>query len=1044
MYDFTICGRSAAARDRGERDMRCRKRLAAFAICALVPLSALCGGKNCLVLQCGSDWCVSGEDVRKVFTSAEFRKELGGGYQLSVYDDMENPTPKVKSANAKIERLRVESRRFPAISCVTDEPHRLFALIENIPYDITPKELAELVLNAVNARKEAEKLFKKGRGKNKDAADALGRGFVLLESQVGEFGWKLLREGKFAWKEQWEHLKEIDADDRYGWRMRFAMGYGFDLVAQATELSKHGEEGEGEKFIAHLATIPTDSLGTVQRQAIEIAKLAYGWAGATQATSADDVSRLRKVLAMGRDTVWGQYAIGRLILSGESVDTSPRTNVVVRAATGPTVSTPFQMAMVEKRIAAVKPGKDGFSEEDKRNIALYAVMRRIGEEGWDALRARPGAARFMSRFFKDRTWMEDFAWSGRCSDWHEAPLALECLFRQDGGKWIDGDGAGRRFATATALEMPTADEQYLADWLDAFRATALAKRLHASALEQGVWRWRYAIRQAHGGRNTDDPPAQQRFLDKFYNVSVKRFGGALGVVPYRLYNCFGHSVHSSEYYEPWVTAGEWPKRRYSYIVGGVCGELSTFASCCSNAHGLPSVPVGQPGHCAFARRQLDGTWLVNNFISPPTGFPALWPRSDHWTFTIASEATFEGERERRLDANRYVELARYAESRGQNPDVISALYRRAVSSWPRHYTAWREYGAWLCRSSRPLEEHRTYAFTALRILDGWRNPLWDLLTQYFDRVAEKGEKELAEALVELAPMLRQSDVRLQDEGDFSKMISLWAKPLENNEELMQETVEAFAAAQYGTRTFFTQTLGWCANFVFADEKRATRFVRSLPKIAEKFARTLSGMERARAIAAARKFTPDLGPFIASAESSGDVAAFRRFAEMQEKFRPTRRTVGFRDHDFSGELLSSEGMLTLSKPSVYDSPNRHPQAIDGSNVKDFTFCVDKGPDQWAKVTLAGPCLLRGIVVVNRHPDEAARRSQLPFDVEISEDDENWQKVSTEEKLRDQYRVAFKFGSPPRARYVRVRRVANASKDQIELRLSKILVYGTKLY
>ena len=33
--------------------------------------------KMLLVLQCGSDWCVSGEDVRRVFEGAEFRRMPG-------------------------------------------------------------------------------------------------------------------------------------------------------------------------------------------------------------------------------------------------------------------------------------------------------------------------------------------------------------------------------------------------------------------------------------------------------------------------------------------------------------------------------------------------------------------------------------------------------------------------------------------------------------------------------------------------------------------------------------------------------------------------------------------------------------------------------------------------------------------------------------------------------------------------------------------------------------------------------------------------------
>lgn len=83
--------------------------------------------------------------------------------------------------------------------------------------------------------------------------------------------------------------------------------------------------------------------------------------------------------------------------------------------------------------------------------------------------------------------MEDFVWSGPCADWRRALLALESLCFHDNGRWIDGDGPGRRFATATALEKPSADEAWLADWLDAYRTTALEKRLHTSALTQDVY-----------------------------------------------------------------------------------------------------------------------------------------------------------------------------------------------------------------------------------------------------------------------------------------------------------------------------------------------------------------------------------------------------------------------------------------------------------------------------------------------------------------------------------------------------------------------------
>ena len=116
-------------------------------------------GGHLLVLQCGSDWCESGEDVRKVFESATFRDALGSGWEFAVYDDMDAPTPDVKAANEPLSKLRVESKRFPAITCLTPEPRRFFAQLENIPFDVTAKALAAQVAAATSAKDEAVRLF---------------------------------------------------------------------------------------------------------------------------------------------------------------------------------------------------------------------------------------------------------------------------------------------------------------------------------------------------------------------------------------------------------------------------------------------------------------------------------------------------------------------------------------------------------------------------------------------------------------------------------------------------------------------------------------------------------------------------------------------------------------------------------------------------------------------------------------------------------------------------------------------------------------------
>lgn len=189
--------------------------LFAFAACDLSGAP----GKGVLVLQTGSDWCVSGERVRKSFESSEFRSGIGSGWELLVYDDMDSPTDEVKAKNAKIKDFVVRTKRFPAITCYsTDGKRRVFAQIENIPIGITPEKLALVIGRAVARKNKAQSLFEKAKSaKDESAADMYGQGFRLLASMMGPFHFNELTKGKSAWSDEWNALASLDTDDKYGW-----------------------------------------------------------------------------------------------------------------------------------------------------------------------------------------------------------------------------------------------------------------------------------------------------------------------------------------------------------------------------------------------------------------------------------------------------------------------------------------------------------------------------------------------------------------------------------------------------------------------------------------------------------------------------------------------------------------------------------------------------------------------------------------------------------------------------------------------------------
>lgn len=1010
------------------------RAVATFAVCAACTCFAAPAhnGKGLLVLQVGSDWCVSGEDVRKTFESDAFRRAVGSKFSFAVYDDMDAPDAKTAAANAALKDSVVRTKRFPALTCVSPPPARLFAQIENLPRTVTAEKLAAAVLKAAQNRDEAEKMFRAGaslRGKSPEkAADAYGEAFCLLERQVGEFNAAALREGPLAYAKEWSELCALDADDKLGWKRRFTMGYGVDIVTTANKLREDGDFDSGDAYITTLRNAPQEHLSAVQKQCIDMAEYALWRKDPSHAAS--NIKLLEHALSLGRDTIWGQSAMGYLIISGRKIERQPtkRAELLPRPAKPSGLPPRFPLDTLRRRIAGLSP-KSALTEAQKTDIALAAVLRLIGQDGWNVLYSRPGSKSFVAAFFKDREWMEDFAWSRPCNG-EKSILALESLVFQDGGRWIKGDGPGRRFATAVALEYPDKDEAWLADFLDAYRTTADEGRLHKRALSQPVWQWRFAVHQGQPTASVDDAPRQQRFLSKYINVPMREYGGACWMVPYRTYNCFGDSVQGPLYYESWEAAGEWPRRRYSPIIGGVCGELSKFGSACSNVHGLPSCTAGQPAHCAYTRRLPGGKWEIDYAVTYPTKMHVSFWKNPLWTYVQALEGTFEGEREARLDADRMVELAHVAEANGAQAKAVEQFYRQACRSWPRHYNAWHEYGEWVGRSGASLDTMRVWVRGCARGMRSSRQPVWDFLTPYFGRVArEKGAQALADALTEFAPLLRQDDAILQEEADFKAALKEWAEPLSGNAQLLAQVLKAVLGAQYGTRDFFSQTLGWGGDAMLSRDEGMTAFFKALDEVV------------AEKSASGSKAKLDFGPLVLGASKAGNMTAFRQLAQLQDRLEPAPRTgKQYPSSDFGGSLLSSDGMLMTSSTCRWDTPARYARCIDATPANANGFHTDKEKSPWAVVVLPGPADVCGVVVEN-NSSGVNRARQLPLEIQVSDDGETWQTVFRDDTERATYRVDLRRRSL-RARRVRVCRTPDEKEEFFHL--GKILVYGRKLY
>ena len=1033
--------------------MICRLTAAVLAAAALAfPFAAEAASKGLLVLQTGSDWCVSGEDVRKAFESQAFARAVGAKYDLAVYDDMDTPTDEVKARNEKIKDVLVRTRCFPAITCYAPGPSlRVFAQIENVPRTMTPEKLAKAIAKLTAKKDQAEALFKKASSqRDAAAADSYGEGFDILASMMGRNHFGALKKGGVSWAREWNELAKLDAGDRFGWVRHFEMDE-YKTVEMVERVTKNKDAA----FVEKMKAVPDTHFTPNQKQCVKIMQYALTTDGTNKPLKPAERKVLKEAFELGRDTFWGQYAMGRLMMAGEKIESKGLYHAPVRPRpSGNTggIREAFPIDRAKNAIATIKP-KTKPNDAQKLAIAKYAALRLIGQKGWDELVARPGSGPFVKAFMNDREWLEDFAWSGTFQssssdgwshtgsgpgDGAKAVLALESLIYQDNGRWAktaDGkieDNEGRRFMTALAIVYSDKNEAWLADVLDAYRATALAGRLHKSAYTQPVWLWRFAVHQGHGSASVDSMAAQQRHLDKFVNLPAREYGGTCWMIAYRGENCFGDSVQGPLYYKPWATAGEWPKRRYSQIVGGVCGELSKFGSATANAHGLPSTTVGQPGHCAYTRRLPGGRWEVNYSVTGHSQMHMCFWNKHPWQYSLAIEKTFAGARERRLASERLLALAALAEERGAKAADVEEYYRQACRTAPLNYNAWKAYGDWVGRTGASLDTMRVWVRGCARGMKTGRQPLWDFLTPYFARLAkEKGPQALADDLAVFAPLLRQSDEKIQEEADFKAMLVEWTKPLGRNMNLVAPVLKAMLTAQFDTKNYFSQTLGWGSDVMLGgkDGDNTSLYIKTLGEVLA--AQTKKG----------EKPKLDFNPLILGASKSENLTAFRELADLQNRLDPCKiNGKRYPETDFGGQLLSCYGLLKISSTSNWDSPGAYARCLDSTPCGGNAFHTDKEKSPWAMVMLQGPTEVSGVVLENRCGAQNRHR-QAPLELQVSEDGTEWRTVHRDGQVRETYRIDLR-GETPRAKYVRVRREPGAKDDVYHF--GKFLVYGKKLY
>ena len=334
-------------------------------------------------------------------------------------------------------------------------------------------------------------------------------------------------------------------------------------------------------------------------------------------------------------------------------------------------------------------------------LLQHALLARIGGQGRADLAATHGDA--LAWLLADRDALAVLLGSGEIDGdrWADATRILAEIVAKDPAA---KEGLAFRIAVATALTFSTpvrwmADDSVI-EPLPRYEAYVAWDRegvLFESFRGLSAWEMRYVV----GSWSTNEDLVWARANIKPELRRRDKVGDGAHMLAYNLENRNGVSVQEGrKFYD-----GKPMTMAVMLEYGGVCGAISRFGSSMSQAFGVPAMPVGQPGHCAFLWQQSPHAWSINNDISgwaesgKHGGIQMNWGRlagDRAWLVPLMQDA--QSRADRFVDAEILLAAAAIADA-----DDRAAILAEACDACPTHFGAWHARLAAMGDPSKPAK-----------------------------------------------------------------------------------------------------------------------------------------------------------------------------------------------------------------------------------------------------------------------------------------------------------------------------------------------------
>lgn len=680
------------------------------------------------------------------------------------------------------------------------------------------------------------------------------------------------------------------------------------------------------------------------------------------------------------------------------------------------------------------------SPSDRLDLARLTIIRKIGTTGIGQLAAQPGGAEMLAAIMRDLNWCNGILYSGPTRNLGHGLVNLLTLYTED-KEAILKDEVIKKTATTCALEFAREDwpDEFMKQRYDFYSSSYKEGRLNALYKDLQYWDMRLVTGCAEG--NNEGPcwggARNLKWMRDNVRLPVDRYLGSEYQLQYRLRNVAGDSVFSGDYLGPvWEYTDHtiaWAHRE----IGGVCGALSHYASFGALSNGLPAMPMGEPGHCAYALR-VNGEWRRGNSIYWQHGIQkTLWGQHE-WDFLILMQNLYS-QHFRTMISDQIIAMADFLGARKKMTASFNC-YELALHAQPLNWPAHARYAGYL--KLKAPNDYGKWKALHDSVVNG-------MGSKKYGHYCAAG-KILAQSVYPgLVPLIKDANTRNKLFASFYKDIEGWGtnrwevkelldaqiaycKDNKERKDFLHDVLHVLMAKKDYSGAVLTWGLGYVSKLPDEDGKTQEEFSNMMVRAMARSKTTKKELDATWA---------SLGEAIAAAEENGERATFQAigrlaYAKCKSKFEKKN----IKAPRFPGKVISQTALIkpatTMGDGDMKNACQHWAvlQRFGGSIPGKF-----EGDKTGTLIQLDSKCDITGAVVVLKNPIEKDKLKPA-FTLQASDDGQNWTTIVRESDYDGKLTLKFDARQAKASgKYLRIVRIG----EKYEPGMTGVYVYGKQI-